>query len=85
TFISSAAKGQLTSNLLQVISRFELLLSFALILFLLIAEWMQNKHQLTTLFSRQSVYARWAVYYALIFMIVFFGFFEKHQFIYFQF
>ena len=45
----------------------------------------QRRQSPVALLSRRPIWFRWAVYYALIMIIVTFGSFEKTQFIYFQF
>jgi D-alanyl-lipoteichoic acid acyltransferase DltB (MBOAT superfamily) len=47
--------------------------------------YVQSKYNITELFLEKPIYVRWAVYYAIIIAIIFFGVFENRQFIYFQF
>lgn len=61
------------------------LLSISLIVFLEAVHYLQTKINITTLFLRQPVFVRWAVYYGVILAIIFLGVFENRQFIYFQF
>ncbi|OFY49205.1 MAG: hypothetical protein A2Y87_04220, partial [Bacteroidetes bacterium RBG_13_46_8] len=51
---------------------------------LLIAEWIQRDKQHALQFGKFPVYARWAVYYALVILIIFMGG-KQETFIYFQF
>lgn len=63
----------------------QLVFSFGLILFLeLVHYWEEVKPAMVNL-VQWPMWRRWAVYYALIIAIVFFGVFEDRQFIYFQF
>jgi hypothetical protein len=45
----------------------------------------QKDTDISSIFSRQRAWVRWAVYYALILFTLFFGVFAASQFIYFQF
>jgi D-alanyl-lipoteichoic acid acyltransferase DltB (MBOAT superfamily) len=63
----------------------DLFLSFALILFLELAQYFQAKSDILDKLLKQPAYFRWAAYYALIMVIFFLGVFENRQFIYFQF
>jgi alginate O-acetyltransferase complex protein AlgI len=47
--------------------------------------YLKNKVDITSFFLRKPAIFRWALYYCVILIIVFFGVFEKRQFIYFQF
>jgi len=51
---------------------------------LLIAEWIQRDKQHALQFGKFPVFARWAVYYALVILIIFMGG-KQETFIYFQF
>ena len=57
----------------------------ALIIFLEIVHYIQSRTNISTLFLKQPTYIRWAVYYALLFIILYWGVFENRQFIYYQF
>jgi alginate O-acetyltransferase complex protein AlgI len=67
------------------LSKINLLLSVALILFLETVQYLQSKKGLSQIFLRQPIYVRWPIYYGAAFAIIFFGLFEHRQFIYFQF
>ncbi len=56
-----------------------------LIILLQIAESLQEKYDLKENFSRFPIYVRLGTYYAAVFLIFYFGVFDKHEFIYFQF
>ncbi len=45
----------------------------------------QNRHSITEWIRSKPVYIRWGIYYAVFFLILFFGVYENRQFIYFQF
>jgi len=59
--------------------------SVLLILFMEAVHYVQYKTSISSLFMKQPIYIRWAVYYMLITVIVYWGVFENRQFIYFQF
>jgi Predicted membrane protein involved in D-alanine export len=63
----------------------ELLVSFGLILFLELVHILQTRINITQTFNKAPVYFRWSVYYVVAFVIIFMGYFENRQFIYFQF
>jgi alginate O-acetyltransferase complex protein AlgI len=63
----------------------ELLYSLILIAFLESIHIFHSYKNITLFLKQQSTFIRWAAYYVLVFTIVFFGFFENRQFIYFQF
>lgn len=67
------------------LSKFNFVLSLLLILFLETVHYVQSKKDIPLLFVQKPTYVRWAVYVALIASIMFWGFFENRQFIYFQF
>ncbi len=58
---------------------------FAVIIFLEVAHIVQAKYKLEKTFSDKPYYVRWSLYFAGLLCIYFYGVFEKHQFIYFQF
>jgi D-alanyl-lipoteichoic acid acyltransferase DltB (MBOAT superfamily) len=45
----------------------------------------QNRHSMTEWIRTKPIYIRWSIYYAVFFLILFFGVYENRQFIYFQF
>jgi D-alanyl-lipoteichoic acid acyltransferase DltB (MBOAT superfamily) len=63
----------------------DLILSVLLILFLETVHYIQRKKSISAILMLNPTYIGWAVYYVLIFVILFFGVFENRQFIYFQF
>jgi alginate O-acetyltransferase complex protein AlgI len=62
-----------------------LILSALLIVFLETVHYLQNKININDFLKRRPRYARWSIYYALIFCIIYLGTYENRQFIYFQF
>jgi alginate O-acetyltransferase complex protein AlgI len=67
------------------ISALEIILSGMLIAFLETIHYLQYRLPLTSIFKRQHIITRWAIYYLFFLIIVFLGVFEKRSFIYFQF
>jgi D-alanyl-lipoteichoic acid acyltransferase DltB (MBOAT superfamily) len=63
----------------------DLILSFLLILFLEIVHFIQSKRSISYIISQKPAYVRFAIYYGIIIAILFWGVYEKRQFIYFQF
>lgn len=59
--------------------------AFLLIGFLEASQYIQEHYQFLSRLAMRPFYYRWAIYYTLIFVIIFFGVFENRQFIYFQF
>jgi len=59
--------------------------SFLLIIFMETFHYFGTKRNIVHLFDKQPSSLRWAAYYVVILMILFFGVFESRQFIYFQF
>ncbi len=58
---------------------------FICIAFMFIIELWEGKSELTNRINNSIWLLRWAFYYAIIILIIFFGYFGKSQFIYFQF
>jgi len=67
------------------LSNKDMFLSVFLIFFLETVQYIQSKKSISEIVSQKPFYIRWAVYYGLLFAIVFLGVFEDRQFIYFQF
>jgi alginate O-acetyltransferase complex protein AlgI len=63
----------------------ELGLSAFLIFFLIAAELFQGKTAMLAWLKEKPIWLRWSLYYAGLMLIFFFGVFDSHQFIYFQF
>ena len=63
----------------------ELLTALILIAFMTSIEILHEKDKLVSLFNSRPTWQRWLCYYSFLFIIYFFGVFEKTQFIYFQF
>jgi len=60
-------------------------LAFAVIAVLELVHLVQRKNNVLSLINGRPIYLRWAVYYAVIIVIIFLGVFDNRQFIYFQF
>ena len=63
----------------------ELLVPLMLILLMEIVHLSQRNGSIRERINQQPTWVRWAIYYAIIIFILFFGVFENQQFIYFQF
>ena len=62
-----------------------LLVVISSIVLLETVHYLKRKRNFTEMFLQKPIYIRWAVYYAVVLAIIFFGVFENRQFIYFQF
>jgi D-alanyl-lipoteichoic acid acyltransferase DltB (MBOAT superfamily) len=84
-------KGHFSSRYIQEsigsipVYQYDILLSFFLIFFLEAVQLFQRKYNILTLLKKRPVYQRWALYYVMVMVIIFFGVYENRQFIYFQF
>ncbi len=67
------------------VSTYQFIVCLAGIIFIEIVHITQRKHGLRRYIAQKPIWIRWAVYYALILAIIFFGEFSGRQFIYFQF
>ena len=67
------------------LSKIEFFFSIGLIVFLELVHLFQCKASITTFLLQKPWFVRWAIYYVIIFAILFGGVFENRQFIYFQF
>lgn len=84
-YVGTAGSG-LLAPLLAGQPREDFIIIIGAVLLLLIVELFPKKPPLETWFLRGvSTWLRWSAYYALIFIILFFGVFHKTPFIYFQF
>ena len=63
----------------------DLILCFVVIALLEAIHLVQSKHNILVLVKQRPLYQRWALYYLMIVLIIFFGVYENRQFIYFQF
>lgn len=63
----------------------DLVLSVLLIVFLEVVHFLKLKRNLIPAIASKPVYVRWAIYYLLVFSIIYLGVTESRQFIYFQF
>jgi alginate O-acetyltransferase complex protein AlgI len=63
----------------------DLILCFVVILVLEAIHIFQRKNNILILIKQRPLYQRWALYYLMVMLILFFGVYENRQFIYFQF
>ena len=63
----------------------DVVLSFVLIALLEVVHFVQRKYNIIEVLRQRPLYIRWSVYYLLLIVIIFFGVYDKRQFIYFQF
>ncbi|MBS1659482.1 MAG: MBOAT family protein [Bacteroidetes bacterium] len=63
----------------------DLVLCFLVIIVLEAIHFFQRKNNILSLVKARPLYQRWALYYLMIMIIIFFGVYENRQFIYFQF
>ncbi|HEY6899548.1 MAG TPA: MBOAT family O-acyltransferase, partial [Puia sp.] len=63
----------------------DLVLCFVVIAVLEAIHLFQRKNNILSLVKARPLYQRWALYYLMIILIIFFGVYENRQFIYFQF
>ena len=71
--------------LLLGLSRANFLMCLGVVIFLALVQSVQARIGWNALLQRKPVYLRWMVYYSCVLFIIYFGIFEKRQFIYFQF
>lgn len=62
-----------------------LVFAFLLIILMELVQFVQQKYDLIKMLYNGPIYLRWFMYYSLIFVIISYGVFKNHQFIYFQF
>lgn len=67
------------------LDRYEFYVALCSIGWMAFVEGMEKKGDLRHLLSKRPLPVRWAVYYVLLFAILFFGEYQEHAFIYFQF
>lgn len=82
--IQNIIAGQPVLEYLGLSNR-QIILSVLLIILLETVHVVQNKIDLPKFFMERPKLVRWAVYYGVILVIIFYGVFENRQFIYFQF
>lgn len=75
----------LSMSLKLGLTKTEFLLVVTAILFMEFVHIMQIKYSIREWIKTKPRYIRWSIYYMVIFLILFFGVYEKRQFIYFQF
>ena len=79
------SKELIKTNILLSQSKEEFILAILAIFFMETVHLIQRHESIRHMLSEKPVYIRWAIYYILIFSILFFGVFNSTQFIYFQF
>ena len=72
-------------NLNLGLSNFEIFVGVFSVILMEIIHILQNKYQLVAWLKSKPTFFRWSIYYTFITFILFFGIYEKRQFIYFQF
>ena len=65
--------------------RSEILIGLVAVLLMEIIHIMQYRFHIMDWIRSKPAYVRWGIYYAAIIIIVYYGVYEKRQFIYFQF
>jgi D-alanyl-lipoteichoic acid acyltransferase DltB (MBOAT superfamily) len=84
--LSRFARGDFYGTLkIDIGGRTEWAIAFGSILFMEIVHLFQGKYSIRAFIRARPIYIRWGVYYAMFFILFFFGIFENRQFIYFQF
>lgn len=79
------SKELIKSNILLGQPKEEFIIAILAICFMETVHMIQRHESIRHMLSEKPVYVRWAIYYILIFSILFFGVFNSTQFIYFQF
>jgi D-alanyl-lipoteichoic acid acyltransferase DltB (MBOAT superfamily) len=72
-------------NIYEFMSIKRVLFAFLLIFLMEFVQYAQQKYNIVKMFYERPIYLRWALYYTVIYVIITFGVFKDHQFIYFQF
>lgn len=72
-------------NRLEGVSKELVLICLGLIVLLEILQYLQARYNLVRAIGRLSLPSRWAFYYGIVLLIIYYGVFENRQFIYFQF
>jgi alginate O-acetyltransferase complex protein AlgI len=67
------------------ISRFDFILAVTAVIMMEFIHLIQRKYGVRDWINSKPAYLRWSIYYIAILMIIFFGYFQNRQFIYFQF
>lgn len=73
------------ASIREILKDNEVLFGMLMIIVLLVAEQVHEKHDLVRLIASRPLLIRWAVYIGFIFFVVIFGVLQKEKFIYFQF
>jgi alginate O-acetyltransferase complex protein AlgI len=74
-----------SSSLRMMAKDYELLFGMLMVVFLLITEYLHEKHDLVRVLSSKHIALRWPVYIGFIFFVLLFGVLHEQMFIYFQF
>jgi alginate O-acetyltransferase complex protein AlgI len=67
------------------LNRHELIIAFVSIGLMEFIQMIEKHSKMRQMFSEKPLLARWTIYYALILFLIFFGEYNDHAFIYFQF
>lgn len=67
------------------LDRYELIIALIAIGLMEIVQWMVPSENMRRMFWEKPLYFRWAMYYILLLFLIFFGEYQDHAFIYFQF
>ena len=67
------------------LNRYELIIAFVSIGLMEFIQLIEKQGKMRQMFSERPILARWAIYYVLILFLIFFGEYNDHAFIYFQF
>jgi D-alanyl-lipoteichoic acid acyltransferase DltB (MBOAT superfamily) len=73
------------SSIREILKDNEVLFGMLMVIFLLMAEYLHEKHNLVKIMASRHVVLRWSVYISFIFFVLLFGVLHKQAFIYFQF
>jgi len=73
------------TSLMFILKDYEVLFGILMIIFLMMAEYVNEKYNLVGYLSSRNAVFRWSVYIGFIFFVLLFGVLHKQQFIYFQF
>jgi alginate O-acetyltransferase complex protein AlgI len=67
------------------LDRYELIIAFISIGLMEFIQMIEKQSKMRQMFSERPILARWTIYYVLILFLIFFGEYNDHAFIYFQF
>ena len=67
------------------LNRYELIIAFVSIGLMEFIQMIEKQSKMRQMFSERPIWVRWTFYYVLILFLIFFGEYNDHAFIYFQF